>query len=363
MRKQKLFNRLIAFLLVFAMIFAESNLSVFATEGIPSEEKVDENVVGTDSDLLVEDGAEQQVVDGNDGDDVSDPEAADMENVGTEDTDGIIAQGSKCGIDWVIDAEGTLTVSGTYTGGEFNDDIWIWRYGGGEYLKCPEWIDYREDIVRAEIGAKNMQSMKNWFYDCKNLTMIDFTNSDTAQITDMSELFYGCSGLESINFENFDTSNVTNMSQMFWWCGNIGSIDLSNFDTSNVTDMKKMFGYCDSLNSLDLSGFDTSNVTDMSGMFSGCRFLSSLNLSGFDTSNVTNMGSQITETTDETEYWDGLGMFEDCSSLKTLDLSGFDTHNVTNMAWMFVDCGMLESLNLSGFDTSSVTDMKMMFFG
>ena len=186
-----------------------------------------------------------------------------------------------------------------------------------------------------------------WFYECKNLTDVDFTNLDTSAVTSMCFMFKDCNSLTSLDVSSFDTSAVMSMEDMFCGCSSLTSLDLSSFNTSAVTSMYYMFSYCSSLTSLDLSSFDTSAVTDMGHMFYDCSSLTSLDVSSFDTSAVTRMGD----------------MFSDCSSLTSLDVSSFDTSAVTSMNSMFYGCSSLASLDVSSFDTSAVTNMYRMFWG
>ena len=179
----------------------------------------------------------------------------------------------------------------------------------------------------------------------KILKLLDLSNFDTSNVTDMSWMFADCSGLTELSLSNFDTSRVTDMNCMFFRCYDLTELNISSFDTSSVTDMNGMFGQCSSLTELNISNFDTSKLTDMNGMFFSCEGLTKLNLSNFDTSKVTNMSS----------------MFSNCSGLTELNISNFDTSKVTNMSSMFHNCESLTELNLSNFDTSKVTDMNTMF--
>ena len=100
-------------------------------------------------------------------------------------------------------------------------------------------------------------------------------------------MFLGCINLEILDISNFNTSNVTNMFNMFLDCQKIKVLDLSHFDTSKVNNMANMFLNCFLLTSLELGNFNTSLVTDMSKMFYGCQSLVSLNLNSFNTDNVS----------------------------------------------------------------------------
>ena len=178
------------------------------------------------------------------------------------------------------------------------------------------------------------------------LKLLDLSNLDTSEVTNMSGMFAGCSGLTNLDLSNFDTSGVTNMYRMFINCYGLTELNISNFNTSNVTNMSGMFSSCSGLTELNISNFNTSDVTNMYNMFFGCNSLTELNISNFDTSKVTSMSN----------------MFFGCAGLTELNLSNFDTSKATNMEAMFYGCSSLTGLNLSNFDTSGVTNMGMMFY-
>lgn len=290
-------------------------------------------------------------------------------------------------IEWVIDKNGKLTVSGW---GDYAKKM-------GSYRMSAPWFLDRWSIKTAEINVTGMTDASEMFEGCSYMTTVNLNNFDTKDMKNMDLMFYNC-GLESIDMTDLDLSSVVNMNRMFWDCNNLKSIDLSglnlssvqdmsfmfescsdlsninlsglkidsvvnmrgmfehcisltsidlcNLNTGNVTDMRDMFWGCSSLSSIDLDGLDTSNVMNMSGMFHGCNSLNSIDLDGLDTSNVENMG----------------GMFRDCSSIERIDLRGLDTSSVTNMSDMFNGCDSLSSIEMSGLDVSSVTDMGSMFW-
>ncbi|MCM1128198.1 MAG: BspA family leucine-rich repeat surface protein [Lachnospiraceae bacterium] len=245
--------------------------------------------------------------------------------------------GTWYGMDWTIDNEGLLTISGKYQ--ENGACTKNWRYFG-------------DRIKHANITATGVQSTKEWFKNCSNLTDVDLSNFDTSQVTDMSGMFCGCEALYDLNVSNFDTHQVTDMSSMFAGCESLIHLDVSNFNTSNVTDMSSMFRACYALTSLDVSNFNTSNVTDMSSMFCACYALTSLDVSNFNTSNVTDMNCMFAE-----HHWYG----EFTGSLSSLDVSNFDTSNVIDMSYMFSGCALTD-LDVSNFNTSKVTNMEGMFY-
>ena len=296
----------------------------------------------------------------------------------------VVASGTFRGMNWSIDKNGLLIISGQY------------NYGGTQQEE-PAWLQYSSSIKRAKVTATGVKSTFRWFEECSGLTDVDFSGFDSSKVTDMKFMFYGCSslteldlsgfktdsaidmegmfaycnGLTSLNVSGFHTDNVTTMSHMFLECENLKSLDVSGFHTENVTDMSAMFTDCSGLISLDVRNFKTDSVTDMGGMFDNCSSLTSLDVSNFITDNVTDMGGMFCDCSgltslDVSNFNTGnvesmLWMFYNCSSLTSLDLSGFDTGSVTDMSGMFYDCGNLRDVDLSSFDTSSVTDMSMMF--
>ena len=239
----------------------------------------------------------------------------------------IVYSGKDGDLDWSIDSEGCLRISGS---GDYNSH---------------EWTGYSDEIKTAVVDVDNITSAHEMFLGCSSLTSLELANFDTSKVTSMTNMFYNCSSLTSLDLASFNTGNVTDMGWMFRECISLTSLDLTSFNTGNVTDMGWMFFGCSSLTSLDLTSFNTGNVTDMGGMFWGCSSLTSLDLTSFNIGNVTDM----------------YGMFEGCSSLTSLELANFDTSKVTSMRNMFNKCSSLTSLDLTSFNTENVTDMAGMF--
>ena len=224
----------------------------------------------------------------------------------------------------------------------------------------------------SEFDTSNVTDMKRMFAtNSSNLMSLNLSKFDTSNVISMTHMFTGCSNLTSLNLSSFNTSNVISMADMFWNCTSLNEIDLSSFNTSKVTTMQSMFSYCRNLVTLDLSNFDTSSANTMRYMFLNCQNLTDINLSGFDTSNVTDMGYMFYECEsvkklelnnfDTSSVTNIEGMFSGCKSIKELDLSSFDTSKVNNMHGMFAMASQLSSLDIANFDTSNVEDAKAMF--
>jgi len=253
-----------------------------------------------------------------------------------------IASGTSGTCTWVIDDDGTLTISPAE--GEDEGTLGSWT----KITQSPWAMQYATKIKKVVVKEKVYvaETGKYLFSGLSYCESMDLSGLDTSKATNLSNMFSNCSSLTSLDISNFDTSNVTDMSSMFSSCQKLPTITFGEkFDTSKVTTMSVMFNDCQGLTSLDVSKFDTSQVTNMASMFNNCKSLTSLDVSGFDTSSVTTMNS----------------MFQKCSSLASLDVSGFDTSKVTSMNLLFSECKALPSIDVSAWDTSAVTSMRYTF--
>ena len=202
------------------------------------------------------------------------------EIIETEENVSDVAYSGKSGdLDWKIDTNGTLTISGT---GDY--ELISQSDKTGNKISAPIWMKHADKIKRAVVTAKGLTSTVWMFAYCDNLTEVDLSKADTSNVTDMWCMFYYCSNLKSIDLSKLNTSNVTDMQDMFFGCSGLTSLDLRNFNTSKVKNMITMFCDCSNLREVNISTFDTSNVTNMTSMFMNCTSLSSLDLSNFDTS-------------------------------------------------------------------------------
>lgn len=196
----------------------------------------------------------------------------------------------------------------------------------GSYL-C--YYGAREEIAQQLLNLLyKPTNMSSAFYDCREITDLDFSNIDASNIVNLSSMLYNCKKIVNLNFKNFNTPKCTNMSGLFSGCEKITNLDLNSFNTSKVENISNMFGHCYALTELDLSSFNTSNVTSISNMFYDCRKLTNVNLKSFNISNVKNMSN----------------MFYGCSELDNLNLSNFDMSNITNISYMFKNCFILKNL-------------------
>ena len=123
------------------------------------------------------------------------------------------------------------TVLGTYTGFETK------KYTG--YNDYTPWYENKTSIKAVSFkDVVKPVSTAYWFYSCRNLTNVDFTNLDTSAVTSMDSMFKDCSSLTSLDLSSFDTSAVTDMESMFDGCNALETLTLgTKFAFKGDTDL------------------------------------------------------------------------------------------------------------------------------
>lgn len=193
------------------------------------------------------------------------------------DESSIVHHGVDGKVNWAIDKNGCLKLQGNGNYENLSTSL---------YPPGPQWLDYMDDIITAEVNIKGITSCEDMFYACSNLKAVDVSKLDTSGVTNMTSMFAGCDKLRQLDVSSFDTSKVELMEGMFRYCGMLTELDVSKFDTSNVENMDEMFYECENLEVIDCSGFSTSKVTSMYKVVEGCRSLLRLDMSSFDLSSI-----------------------------------------------------------------------------
>ena len=191
-------------------------------------------------------------------------------------------------------------------------------------------------------------NMSYWFAYFSQLdSIIGLDNVNTGYVTNMSYLFFECHNLSYIDWNLADAKEVTDMSYMFGNCKVLNAVDLGNAATSaKLKSTSCMFFGCTALRSVRLGDdFITEGVTSMSYMFRDCNSLVTAPVERFDVQNVVHMDC----------------MFENCTSLCNLDISGWLTSSLNYAESMFASCYQLATLNLSGFDMTGINSADKMF--
>ncbi len=303
--------------------------------------------------------------------------------------------GGTCGdnLTWTLDADGTLTISGTGA----MDDYWVvygeegdsdvhnqapWqqsvasiqsvvieagvtKIGTYAFAGCPALanVDIPDSLTTIGSGA---------FYSCTSLTGIELPNALTsieaytfAFCTSLTEIdipdgvtsigggmgsgaFYGCSALERVNIPN----TVTLIdSWAFCSCASLTSINIPN----SVTKIGSYaFNGCTSLKNVTISD----GVTIIGwGVFGGCTSLTDIEIpNGVTTISESAFAGCIALKNIELPQsltYIGVGAFGGCRSLISIDIPD----NVTEIYnWAFSGCTSLTSIELPNSLTGMMYD-------
>lgn len=157
---------------------------------------------------------------------------------------GHIDNDTETGIDWAIDADGKLTITGT---GEFI----IYDSDSDEAKVDRPWINFADQILSAEV--------------------------DLSGTTNANEMFKGCVNLKNVDLSKFDTSMLEVTYGMFYNCSSLTRVDMSAFPLTKVTVAHNMFRACESLEYVDLSSMDLGDAEEGDeNLFSGCNSLKTI---------------------------------------------------------------------------------------
>ena len=253
-----------------------------------------------------------------------------------------IARGEFGGVTWVIDAEGTLTLSPTDGVTGQLDSV----YSASD----TPWYDYRNTVkkIYAEQGVIAGQTASGLFCGLSNVTEIELNNLDVSKTRRFDNMFGGCRSLTTLDgISEWDLSQSSMLDSMFQRCTSLTSLEgLRKWNVYYGPSMELMFYQCTSLTSLEgLEEWETHWVLYMDSMFSGCTSLVSLEaLSDWDVGDVIDMQF----------------MFSNCSSLPSLEgLEKWSVKAITR--WMFSNCTNLMSLDAISSWTPRNSTMNNMF--
>lgn len=218
-----------------------------------------------------------------------------------------VVDSGTCGdnLTWMLDSNGTLTISGT-------GNMWDFHEFGYAYGDSRPWYSNVEDITKVIIEY-GVTGIGDWaFYDCTNLTSVTIPNS----VTSIGDYAFGyCSKLTSVNIP----SSVTSIGyDAFYRCESLTSITIP----SSVTRIaSSAFERCSGLTSVTIPSSVTS-IEDFA--FGSCNSLMSMTIPN----SVSNIGP---------------GAFDGCSSLT----SAIIPSSVTGITWAaFCGCSSLKTVKL-----------------
>lgn len=241
------------------------------------------------------------------------------------------ATSGTCGknLTWTLDADGTLTISGTGA---------MYNYNQNNRVPWPS-------TIKKIFLTDGITSIGNYaFKGCSLLNRIYIPNS----VTSIGQLaFYGCSNLNSISIPNFVTSIGK---YAFGHCSALTNVNISNISNSLISIGDYAFEYCSSLTSIHIP-----NSVNYIGCFAfeHCSSLRSINIStsmiSIERSTFLDCSSLANINIPDSVTSIGQASFQQCSSLTSIDIPNFVT-SIRNSA--FLMCSNLTNINIPNSVTS-----------
>lgn len=241
------------------------------------------------------------------------------------------ATSGTCGknLTWTLDADGTLTISGTGA---------MYNYNQNNRVPWPS-------TIKKIFLADGITSIGNYaFKGCSLLNRIYIPNS----VTSIGQLaFYGCSNLNSISIPNFVTSIGK---YAFGHCSALTNVNISKISNSLISIGDYAFEYCSSLTSIHIP-----NSVNYIGCFAfeHCSSLRSINIStsmiSIERSTFLDCSSLANINIPDSVTSIGQASFQQCSSLTSIDIPNSVT-SIRNSA--FLMCSNLTNINIPNSVTS-----------
>ncbi|EOV2449530.1 BspA family leucine-rich repeat surface protein, partial [Enterococcus faecalis] len=193
--------------------------------------------------------------------------------------DGEIDAGTYGTAPWMLDFEGVLHIRD----GEFDEGSVPWK----EHADLIEKIVFEGTVIACE-------NSNGLFSDLPRLTEIDGLDKlDVSRVTSMRDMFSGDRNLTTLDVSGWNTANVIDMGSMFQCASSLTTLDVSEWNTANVKDMSFMFDNAPRLTTLDVSEWNTANVKDMTAMFRYDNSLTTLDVRNWNTVSVTHLESML----------------------------------------------------------------------
>ena len=185
-------------------------------------------------------------------------------------------------VSYDLDTDELIILGGTYEQISFLDDClsdYSLSDDEGNSIKLAR---AKQIAITGKISLNSSNCADFLFAGFSNTSkIVGLEHLDLSQATSTIYMFNGCENLTSLNLSSFNTANVTEMRAMFRKCRALTALDLSSFNISKVTDMSCMFADDENLVDLNISSFKTTLPVDLGATFKNCASLVELNLENF----------------------------------------------------------------------------------
>lgn len=165
---------------------------------------------------------------------------------------------------------GKTLIDGTTYDIKFLEDTYAMLYSDGDFV-----FQLGDDVAEGKTLTRSYSkfidvdcshyAMVKWYYYVANIKNVYFKNETST--ASLSHWFYNCRNLMNINYTNFNYDNVINMSNAYYYCTNLTGSPVCG---SNVTNMFYAYYNCTNLTGSPVCG---ENVTNMSSAYYSCNSL------------------------------------------------------------------------------------------
>lgn len=135
-------------------------------------------------------------------------------------------------------------------------------------------IFYSSQLLSSITFPENFEilCLNNAFSNCSQLKSLDLSNVSFADIKDFTYAF-GYSGILNVPSPSVPSNKADSLYQIFYNCSNLTTVNFEFIRGSKPTTLCYAFNSCRNLTSIDFDALDTTNVTNFSGALSYCTKL------------------------------------------------------------------------------------------
>jgi len=83
--------------------------------------------------------------------------------------------------------------------------------------------------------------MEKMFCNCSSINILDLSNFNTQNVTNMNHLFFNCSSLECLNLSNLNFTRVTKFEHFIYGCNALKFINIHNLKSLNNCQILELF--------------------------------------------------------------------------------------------------------------------------
>lgn len=146
-------------------------------------------------------------------------------------------------------------------------------------------------VLQQAFNNQNIIYLNSSFSYAQNLEELDLSDCNTSNVVNMQNLCQGCTNIKKIYMKNLDLSQVTSINAAFSFLKELQEIDFTGTDTSNITSFLNMCSSSSALvrfkGILDIK----SNIATITNIFGTCSNLEEVYIKNLNSSGLKLSGS------------------------------------------------------------------------